>query len=383
MRSNHLINKITMKIGIVSTVGGYSWAGSEEMWKLMAVEALKEGDSVAAFLQYPISESEELDDFRAGGGVIFPYQSLNWIQRRLSEKGWYSRFQSVDRWKPDVLCISLGVPCDLFAQRDILALAQRMNVPQVYILQCNAEAILKGDQMRRALLPLYRNAARIICVSEGNREMLQRQLATDLPNAVVIANPIRERLEEPLAWPDESRGIRFATVARYETECKAQDLILKTLSSQLWKGRDWHYNLFGGGPDESYLRDLIRYYGLEEKVAIRGYERDLKKIWGEHHLHLLVSRAEGLTLALEESMCCGRPALINHAGGNHELVRDGIDGFLSPGLDSDSLNKTLEMAWSRKNEWNQMGISAHERVKNWVPEELGKHLVATIKNSLK
>ena len=81
-------------------------------------------------------------------------------------------------------------------------------------------------------------------------------------------------------------------------------------------------------------------------------------------------------------MCCDRPALINHAGGNHELVRDGIDGFLSPGLDSDSLNKTLEMAWSRKNEWNQMGISAHERVKDWVPEELGKHLVASIKNSL-
>ena len=364
-------------------MGGYSWAGSEEMWKLFAVEALKGGDSVAAALQYPISESGELNDFRTEGGVLFSYQSLNWIQRRLSSNGLFTRFHSMERWSPDLLCISLGVPCDLFAQKDILALAQRTRVPQVYILQCNSEAILKGDPMRMALRPLYQQAARIICVSEANKEMLERQLAVDLPNAIVIPNPIRERFEEPLRWPDSVEGIRFATVARYETECKAQDLILKTLSSQLWKGRDWHYNLFGGGPDESYLRDLIRYYGLEEKVTIRGYERDLKKIWGEHHLHLLVSRAEGLTLALEESMCCGRPALINRAGGNHELVRDGFDGFLSAGLDSDSLNKTLEMAWSRKNEWKLMGISAAERVKDWVPEEMGKHLVSTIKNSLK
>lgn len=372
-----------MRIGIVSTVGGYSWAGSEEMWKLFAVEALKGGDSVAAALQYPISESEELDDFRAEGGDLFPYQPLNWIERRLSSKGLYSRFHSMERSNPEVLCISLGVPCDLYAQKDILALARRTRVPQVYILQCNAEAILKGDPMREALRPLYQQAALIICVSEANKEMLERQLAVDLPNAVVVPNPLRERFAEPLPWPDPEEGIRFATIARYETECKAQDLILKTFSSPRWKTRKWHYSLYGGGPDEVYLSDLIAYYGLAHHVTIRGYERDLKKIWRDHHLHLLVSRAEGLTLALEESMCSGRPALINRAGGNHELVRDGVDGFLSPGLDFESLDETLERAWSEQSRWMQMGVSAHERVKSWVPEELARLLVSVVKESLK
>jgi glycosyltransferase involved in cell wall biosynthesis len=288
----------------------------------------------------------------------------------------------MERWNPDLLCISLGAPCDLFSQKDILALAQRIQEPQVYILQCNAEALIKGDAMRRALGPLYRKAARIICVSEANKEMLERQLATDLPNAVVIPNPIRERFVAPLDWPNLVGGAKFATVARYETECKAQDLILKTLSTPLWKERDWHYSLFGGGPDEGYLHELVRYYGLENKVTIRGYERDLKRIWMDHHLHLLVSRAEGLTLALEESMCCGRPALINRAGGNHELLRDGIEGFLSPWLDSESLNETLERAWTRQSSWKQMGISSHKRVKSWVPEELGKLLVSTVKDSM-
>ena len=56
-----------MKIGIISTVGGYSWAGSEEMWKLFATEALHRGHSVAVMVQTPIAQSEELAEFRALG----------------------------------------------------------------------------------------------------------------------------------------------------------------------------------------------------------------------------------------------------------------------------------------------------------------------------
>ena len=66
-----------MRIGIISTVGDYSWAGSEEMWKLLAIEALRRGHSVAAMLQTPIAQSDELAEFRALGGVVFAYNPLN------------------------------------------------------------------------------------------------------------------------------------------------------------------------------------------------------------------------------------------------------------------------------------------------------------------
>ena len=76
-----------MKIGIISTVGGYSWAGSDEMWKLLAIEALHRGHSVAAALQNPIARSEELPEFRRLSGVVFEYHPLNRVTSRAVSRG--------------------------------------------------------------------------------------------------------------------------------------------------------------------------------------------------------------------------------------------------------------------------------------------------------
>jgi L-malate glycosyltransferase len=368
-----------LKIGIISTVSGYSWAGSEEMWKLFALEALRAGHSVAVSAQVPIAQSEELKEFKRLGGVTFPYQPLNWLKRRMASQGWYSRFGRMKQWQPDVLCVSAGAPCDLFWQKDLLALLKRNTAPQVYIVQANAEGHIKGDDQREVLCPLYLSASRIVFVSRTNALLLERQLASALPNTVILPNPIRSRLEKPLPWPDDiSGGVRFATVARYEVEAKCQDQTLEAFATSEWKNRNWHLSLFGSGPDETYLHDLIRFYGLEQHVSIKGYERDFKKIWSQHHIHILNSSSEGLTLALIESMFCGRPAVITRAGGNHELLRDGLDGFVCPGVNPEIIRETLERAWTNRGRWQAMGEAAFQRVAEWVPTDLGGRLLSAI-----
>jgi glycosyltransferase involved in cell wall biosynthesis len=332
-----------MKIGIISTVAGdYSWAGSEEMWKLFALEALSAGHSVAVSLQAAFAQSEELSEFRRRGGEVFPYQPLNWMQRRLAAQGWYSRFGGIRRWNPDVLCIS-GGPGDPYWRRDLLALLKVFDAPQVYIVQGNADGFIKGDEQREALRPLFESAARIVCVSRENALMLERQLAAQLPNIVLLPNPIRSRLDAPLPWPKEADGVvQFATVGRYDAETKCQDRTLEALATPEWKDRRWHLSLYGSGPDKLYLGQLIRHYGLEAHVTLAGFERDFSRIWARHHLHILNSRAEGLALALIESMFCGRPAVVTRTGGNHELVRDGVDGYVCPGTDPEIIRETLE-----------------------------------------
>jgi glycosyltransferase involved in cell wall biosynthesis len=209
--------------------------------------------------------------------------------------------------------------------------------------------------------------------------LLERQLACSLPNAVVYPGPIRSRPEHPLPWPDgTSDAVHFATVARYEVGCKSQDQTLEAFSTPEWKSRDWTLDLFGSGPDEAYLKKLICYYGLEKHVFLTGYERDFRKVWSGRHVHILNSRLEGLTLALIESMFCGRPAIITRAGGNHELVRDGLDGFVRPGMDPDIIRETLEVAWARRSKWREMGESAFERANGWIPKDLGFRVLQTI-----
>src|SRR6266496_2721216 len=110
-----------MRIGIISTVGDCSWAGSEEMWKLFAIEALHRGHSVAAMLQAPIAQSEELAGFRALGGVVFAYNPLNRYTSRTVSRGFYSRFRRLKRWKPEVVCVS-GSPANPYRDRDLYRL---------------------------------------------------------------------------------------------------------------------------------------------------------------------------------------------------------------------------------------------------------------------
>lgn len=346
------------------------------MWKLFALEALRAGHFVAVSAQTCISQSEELAEFRRLGGVTFPYQPLNWLQRRTASRGWHSRFGKMKHWKPDMVCISAGGPADFYWQHDLMAYLTQNQCPQVYILQANGEGLVQGNKPRDALRQLYLKASRIICVSRANAHLLERQLASALPNTIILPNPIRSRLEKPLPWPNDTEDmVQFATVARYEVGCKCQDQTLEAFATSEWKSRNWHLNLLGSGPDETYLQDLIRYYGLEHHVTVQGYESDFKKIWADHHLHILNSRQEGLALALVESMFCGRPAVVTRAGGNHELLRDEIDGFVSPGVNPDVIRETLERAWTSRGKWQGMGESAFARVSDWVPSDLGARLL--------
>ena len=368
-----------MRIGIISTVGDYSWAGSEEMWKLFAIEALRRGHSIAAMLQTPIAQSEELAEFRVLGGVVFAYKPLNRVTSRTVSRGWYSRFRRFKRWHPEVVCVS-GPPATPYRDRDLYRFLRAHTGGRVFIIQGNAEWYVTGQAERDALRALYRSARRIICVSRDNAELLQRQLTSTLP-ITILPNPIRTRLERPLPWPGDSEQVQFATVGRYDVGSKCQDRVLQALGTSQWKERNWRLDLFGSGPDERYLQDVIRYFGLEDRVTLRGFERDFMKIWMDHHVHILISRGEGLALALIESMFCGRPAVITRTGGNHELLRDDKDGFVSAGEDPEIIREVLERAWLNRQTWSEMGEAAFQRANEWIPSDLPVRLFQSICDS--
>src|SRR4029077_10321698 len=117
------------------------------------------------------------------------------------------------------------------------------------------------------------------------------------------------------------------------------------------KERNWQLTLFGEGPDRKHVEDLIQYFGLRDRDRLCGQVRDFREIWRSQHFHILNSHSEGLSLALIESLYCGRPALVTRAGGNAELVRDGIEGFVSPGMHPEIIAETLERAWTHRERW--------------------------------
>ncbi|NEQ86309.1 MAG: glycosyltransferase family 4 protein [Moorea sp. SIO2I5] len=374
-----------MNIGIISTTGNlYSWAGSEETWRILATYAQQQGHQLRLLLPEKVAQAQQTIALKREGAKIYVRSELNGITRRLAEGGLYSRFKAFMSLPHDVIFVSTGGIADCAWMPDLKRILVHTKIPLVYFIQSNAEGAISGEHIRQTSRSLFEHAAQMIFLSQHNQSLAERQLAWKFDNTHIVMNPLREPVEAPLPWRlDHNTPLRFAEVARLEVADKQQDHLLEALSSPEWKTRNWTLTFFGSGADEGHIRRLIQFYGLEDKVKIGGFVRDFREIWQEHHLHILPSRREGMPLALIESMACGRPALVTRAGGSPELVDNNINGFICPGMHPEVLRETLERAWAMRNQWQTMGKAAAAKVQTVVPTDWASQILSILENAAK
>jgi L-malate glycosyltransferase len=372
-----------MKLGIVSTTGNlYSWAGSEETWRLLATYALSQGNKLNLLLPEKVSQSEQVHTLRQAGATVRVRGDLKPLTRRFAVRGWYSRFKRFFAEHHDAIFVSTGGIADCAWFPDLLPEIERCQSPLIFFIQSNAEGMVHDQRVRDSLRAVFQRAALVIFLSQHNYQLAERQLAWRFPNARILMNPLRTPMSHPLSWPNTADGLlHIAEVARFEVADKRQDQLLEALSSDCWKDRNWSLTFFGSGPDENHVRQLISFYGLQDKVKIGGHVADFRCIWKNQHLHILPSFREGMPLALIESMSCGRPALVTRAGGNAELVRDGVDGFVSPGMHPEIIRETLERAWIARDRWPEMGRAAFARADQTVPKDWASQMLALVESA--
>jgi glycosyltransferase involved in cell wall biosynthesis len=362
-----------MKVAVVSLMQSDPWGGSEELWAEMAHAALDAGHDVAvSVLRWPTLHAR-LQGLRQKGAQVMTRQRprLPSVDRlvsralgrdvrvprpplvqRVSAFGWLRDY------RPDVICVNQGVTYDAVHFPALMAYLKTSGVPYVLVCQANTEWT-EDAAVRARARELFGAAARVVFVSRRNLDVAERQLARRIPNACVVRNPINLASVEPVAWPTSSTR-RFATVARYSTFPKGQDVLLHALSAGPWKARDWRLRLYGRGGDETYIRDLVSHYGLADRVELVGHAADMRALWADNHLLVLASRMEGTPLALVEAMLCARPAVVTDVGGNTEWVEEGRTGWVAEAPSALHVSAALERAWAAVSEWEVMGSRARE-----------------------
>ena len=285
---------------------------------------------------------------------------------------------------PDILLLSAGSLPSLIHLPGLEAFLSESKVPYVVLCQFNADLlpISTGERLRIQKLLLGSKANAF--VSQHNLNLAQRQCGKLLKNCFVIHNPIRSQISTPIPSPSISeRAIQFASVARMDVLWKGQDLLLEILSSQNWKSRNWHLNLYGSGPDREHLESWAKELNLEKRVSFHGYVRSLEEIWKDSDIMLLPSRGEGLPLAILEAMMYGRPVVTTDVGGNSEIVRDNETGFLADAATVKSFGSALERAWVASNSWPQMGHKAHLDAKKIASQSPAEALFRVLSNAVK
>lgn len=347
-----------MKIGIISTTGGYQWAGSEELWYLAALEAINDRNQVTALISSDMIGSTKISYLVARGGRI--KKRKKYLHPRISAvaERFFPTYARMMKHQ-DVVLISAGSPLDIIFLPGLYEAVTECPVPIIILLQFNAEIMAFSSAARSKVKNLMSFSKSNIFVSRHNFHLMERQIGCALKNSRVIYNPVKIRLQVPLEYPSPGL-VNFACVARLEIFWKGHDTLLEVLSSEVWTERSWHLNLYGVGPDQQYIVDLITFLKLEHRVTLHGQINDVIEIWSKNNIMLLASRGEGTPLAILESMMCGRPVVTTDVGGNREIVSENVNGWIAEASTSYSFGKVLEDAWFNRDKWQKMGLNAHE-----------------------
>lgn len=377
-----------MKIAVISMIRE-AWGGSEELWYEMAKEALLQGDSVS-HLSYAFNEQHPKIKELIGLGMkeyqrpSYYSSQQNIVGRFISkiifffQKRLNNSLKEIFAEEPDIVLYN-GTCYSIANDYKVLKFSKKFNTSLYIIVQLNTEfnnySISRKE--KKKTIKAYNIAKAIFFVSERNLHTAQKHLQITIPNAVVVRNPVNLSDISLIEFPS-TEIVQMAMVGNLITVHKGQDIVLKILAEEKKESQNWHLNIYGKGPDESYLKQLTADLDLTDKVNFHGKVNDIRAIWQKNHLLLMPSHMEGMPLALVEAMLCGRIVVVTNVGGNTEWIDDTINGFIAQEATVESFNKAIQQAFHRMNEWRSIGKAAHEKAKHLYDPHAGKTLLHLI-----
>ena len=350
------------------------WGGSEELWSGAAQVLSANGHRLSIFKTSLDQTHPRIQQLKSLSCTVRNLRRLPAPQPLITRSHLFSMAVHLTVRRPDLVIISQG---DNYDGLHFGYLCRKLRIPYALVSHKAADHFWPPDKSRRYRREVFAGAVRCFFVSEHNRRLTEEQNGMTLTNAEVVRNPYLVTADGPLPWPGrEMECLRLACVARLYLLDKGQDILLRVLAGEKWKGRKLHVSFYGSGVNGEALADLAARLGLRN-VSFEGQTEDVLGIWKNHHALVLPSRAEGMPLALVEAMMCGRPCVVTKVGGNAEVVQDGVTGFLAT-PDEDSIDAALEEAWTRRGELRQMGERAALRIRELVPANPAQDFADTL-----
>ncbi|AKJ30627.1 glycosyltransferase [Caldimonas brevitalea] len=194
----------------------------------------------------------------------------------------------------------------------------------------------------------YRLYDRVIAISEGIRQVLLSEgLAAD--KVVCVHSAVDTQRYRPgcddVEWFRAEFGIAEGELtvgmAAQFIPRKGHRMLLEALPAVLAVHPNTHVLLFGQGPEQEPVKRLIQAAGLENRVHVEGFRRDLDRVLPCLDVLAHPAEMEGLGVALLQAAACAVPIVACRAGGIPEVVRHGLNGELVAPGDAPALSEAL------------------------------------------
>jgi glycosyltransferase involved in cell wall biosynthesis len=152
------------------------------------------------------------------------------------------------------------------------------------------------------------------------------------------------------------------TISAQLTSVKGHALLLTVVHQLKNAGYHFYLNIMGDGPLKPDLEILAKELDISSIVRFHGHVTCVASILKETHIVVLPSFREGLSLALLEGMAMGCPLIASNVGASHELIENGINGFLVKKACEFDLYLAMKWFLDYPSTIHQMGKKSLEKV---------------------
>lgn len=208
-------------------------------------------------------------------------------------------------------------------------------------------SFVKGCVLTSLMKWSYREAYRVIAVSNGVADALTNELKIDRNKFTTIYNPIFsedlvKRSQESILhpWINNAAFPLVLSVGRLTSQKDFRTLI--HAFKQVLEKKNCNLIILGEGELRPELEKLIKSLGLENNIQLLGFV-DNPYAWMSHaDLFVLSSIREGFGNVIVEAMACGTPIVSTDCpSGPSEILEDGKWGKLVPSGNSDLLAQSI------------------------------------------
>ncbi len=246
-----------------------------------------------------------------------------------------------------------------------------MKIKKVASARIDPQILMTRKGIRRSIDRAWFKSADKIVVQ--TTEQIERFKAPYRKNCVVIGNPISDSLITNSPKSDFAECEKIIMIGRL-TKQKNYQMALEAVKKAAEKYPQIKLDIFGKGPEEEHIKELIEEMSLENNVRLCGWTQTPHDEMHSHDIFLMTSNYEGMPNSLMEAMAIGLPCIsTNCPTGPKDLITDNENGYLVPVGDSEALaSRLLDIIEMTPEQRKAMG----EKARKTMIEQFNSEIIA-------
>lgn len=269
--------------------------------------------------------------------------------------------------------------------RDIIYafILRLFSLKRVYNLQGYGVSVNATNLFKRTIYKWYFDKAKVITLSNNIYKDICNFVKDNnkfiLHNALPIT--VQDNIIEFIINKRRDRGTFNILFLSNLMESKGPEVLLQTLTMLRDRGYNFRAYFAGAWVNDNYRNfflGLIRSYRLNEYVEIMGFcsTKNKLKVFSNSDIFVLPTLKDASPLVILEAMEYALPIISTDEGAIPEIINDGVEGFIVPKKDANSLANKIEILINDKNLRLEMGKNARVKfIKNYSFIEYEKRFV--------